>query len=108
MFKCVDNKIQITRGDSAIFSLAITKESGEAVTLAGGDKVLFTVKRTTRDKEVLIQKDITGGFLVLLPSDTAELPYGFYVYDVQLTYADGEVDTIIPPNLFSVCEEVTF
>ena len=45
---------------------------------------------------------------MVLPEDTHELPYKIYKYDVQLTLADGFVDTIIPPTDFIVKEEVTW
>jgi hypothetical protein len=108
MFKCVDNRIQMTRGDTVLLTLQITDSNGKTIELASGDKALFTVKKTTRDKEFIIQKDISGGVLELDPVDTAQLDYGSYLYDVQLTYADGDVDTIITPTVFSICEEVTF
>lgn len=108
MFKIRNNKIYITRGDSAVLSLDITDADGNSYTPAGNDSLLFTVKVDTATSSHLIQKSITGGKVTLDPVDTESLPYGDYVYDVQLRMADGYVDTIIPPSLFRVEEEVTF
>ena len=44
----------------------------------------------------------------IVPQDTCEIRYGAYKYDVQLTFADGRVDTFIGPCDFVITEEVTF
>ena len=45
---------------------------------------------------------------VIEPEDTSGLDFGNYVYDVELTLADGTVNTIIPPSTFKVMGEVTY
>lgn len=44
--------------------------------------------------------------LVLEPEDTKTLPFGKYVYDIQITYADGKVDTFITKGRLRLTEEV--
>ena len=44
--------------------------------------------------------------LTLQPSDTKNLPFGNYVYDIELTTADGFVDTFIGPATFTLTGEV--
>ncbi len=102
-----NNTLFVTRGDSAVFGLNLTGADGNAYTLADGDKLTFTVKKTTSDKDALITKDVTTD-IVLQPSDTNGLEYGRYVYDLQLTRANGDVETIVTPSAFIVGEEVTF
>ena len=102
------NKIFLTRGDSAIFTLTITDANGDEYTPAEGDEITFTVKANTETRDILIQKDASSGKIEIQPEDTENLEYGNYVYDVQLKKSDGYVDTIITPHEFRLEEEVTF
>lgn len=108
MFEIYRNDISITRGDSAIFEVTITDKDGNTYTPINTDRVTFTVKENTRSNAIVFQKTVENGKIVIAPSDTEGLRYGKYVYDVQLVTADGWVDTIIPPHLFTVLGEVTF
>ena len=47
MFRIFKNKIFLTRGDSAIFTLTITDTNGDEYTPAEGDEITFTVKANT-------------------------------------------------------------
>ena len=99
--------ISITRGDTGIFTLNLM--NGRQAYDYSNDTVVLTVKKDTQTTEHLIQKAITyGENVVIAPADTANLPYGEYVYDVQVTTAGGLVDTVIPPSKFIVMPEVTF
>lgn len=98
--------ITLTRGDSASFHIDIVDSTGDAYELQDGDVVYFTVKKSTKTTDIVMQK--TGQDIVIDPSDTADLKYGTYAYDVQLSYAGGGVDTFIGPADFVVTEEVTF
>ena len=102
--------ITMIRGDTVEFDIVVQEldaqgESKEYV-LQEGDVLTFTVKKTTKTKEVLIQK--TGAHITILPEDTQDLEYKTYKYDVQLTMANGKVDTIIPPSNFIIKDEVTW
>ena len=106
-----DNSIEMVRGDSADFDiyLPIKDEEGQIIgeyTLEEGDVLLFTVKKNTKTDEVIFQK--SGQHVEILPEDTETLPYGKYVYDVELTYASGFRDTVIRPKELKLTDEVTF
>lgn len=105
MFKIQNNIIYITRGDTGIFDISILDSNKQEYILKENDTLTFTVKEDTVTVDILIQK--TGKKITIEPNDTANLLYGDYIYDVQLIH-DGIVDTIITPNKFSVCQEVTF
>lgn len=108
MLKIIGTEIHIIRGDTGVFTLDVKTAQGQAYDYSA-DTVLFTVKRNTFDREPLIQKTVVyGENITILPSDCANLSYGTYYYDVQLTTAGGIVDTIIPPSKFIVEQEVTF
>lgn len=106
MFKINGKTIQITRGDTGIFTLALTS-AGQPYDYSN-DEVLFTVKRNVNTTEIVFQKTVVYGENVTIePQDTASLSYGNYVYDVQVT-SGAVVDTVITPSVFEVLHEVTF
>ena len=99
--------ISLTRGDSLILGITITKDE-EEYTPVTGDKVRFALKHVIADDEPLILKDadISTMTLTIEPSDTKNLAFGTYVYDIELTTHDGYVDTFIGPAKFNLTEEV--
>lgn len=79
------------------------------------DRLTFTVKRELSDEAPVVVKTLDNGIvrreqeclLLLVPEDTARLPFGAYWYDVELVLASGYTDTVIPPSPFLVTGEVT-
>ena len=106
MLDIVDNNIFLTRGDSAIIPLTITL--GDEEYDYSNDYVQFTVKRNTVTETIIIQKTINNGGFKILPSDTNELEYQAFQYDVQLIKPNGDVFTVIPPHDFVLMPEVNF
>lgn len=110
MFKIKSGKegpvITLTRGDYASFAIEMKDASGEPYELQTGDTVYFTVKRSTKDEEILIQKE--GLEIEILPEDTEGLSYGTYRYDCQFTPSNGKIDTFIGPSDFVISDEVTW
>ena len=53
------------------------------------------------DTEPLVDKEISNESLVLElePEDTKDLGFGKYAYDIQITFADGTVDTFISDTI---------
>lgn len=107
-----DNTIEMVRGDSETLNIRIEDETG-LVPLVTGDTVYFTVKRDPR----LLEKDFqitvtsfTDGVAIanINPQDTKSMDPGMYAYDVQVTFANGEVKTIVPEATFVLRGEVTF
>lgn len=99
------------RGDTGRWPFAVA-EDGSATNLTGGSLV-FTVKRAYTDSGYVIRRTIgdgitvtsaSGGSIVvsLPPSATADLPPypSQFVWDLQLTEADGDVWTVARGNLF--------
>lgn len=104
-----DKTIKLTRGDTARLTVPIINlaNNGE-YTMESGDILYFTVKKTAKDSDFLFQKSVTGSNLIhIRPEDTADLSFGKYKYDVQLTTATGDVYTVIEPSTFEVMEEIT-
>lgn len=108
MFKVDNNNISMIRGDSGVFTITIADTNGSPVALTDGDVLTFTLRRTPRSPTIVLQKTITDGTLTINSSDTQDMPFGSYVYDVELKRADGYTDTIISPHEFLLLEEVTY
>lgn len=104
-----DKTIKLTRGDTARLTVPIVNlaNNGE-YTMESGDILYFTIKKTAKDSDFLFQKSVTGSNSIhIRPEDTADLSFGKYKYDVQLTTATGDVYTVIEPSTFEVMEEIT-
>lgn len=115
-FSIFGNRIILTRGDSAEIVLTITNpQTGGPFVPGDDDEVYFTVKKKLNDREPVIQKTLGHGIvrhedslsIQLDPADTENLSYGIYKYDVELVMASGHTDTVVPPGLFILTEEVT-
>lgn len=103
-----NNDIRMTRGDTAVLDLSISNDDGSTYQITSDDTILFTMKKITADKTVVIQKAVSNGKITINPKETASLDYGNYVYDVELRRTDGFVATIITPHVLTLTEEVTF
>ena len=103
-----DNSIELTRGDTARLSVTVTNDDGEEYEVQSTDTLTLSIKKKVKDSEALVSKIIIGSKTFHIePRDTSGLPFGSYVYDVQLTTAEGDVYTVITPSNFTIAEEVT-
>lgn len=106
--------IELIRGDSLSLKFKRLDANGEPITTEA-DEVYFTIKRNTTTEDVVFQKtledmtfDNDGTYhIAILPQDTEELPYGDYVYDLEICVGDDYKKTISIGN-FKILEEVTF
>lgn len=108
-FFVVQNRIHLTKGDSAEFNLTIRdRVTGNVFILGDGDRLIFTLKRFITDKDPVLTKTLGQGIrqeqercvLVFLPEDTRHLSCGRYIYEVKLVRQNSYTDTIIPPRDF--------
>lgn len=114
--KVKKNKIEMTRGDTLYLTVSLTDRDGSEYIPAEGDAIRFALKDTAlnragtdyADEEPLIVKDVDMETMQLKldPADTKPLGFGTYVYDMQITKANGDVDTFIPPTSFVLTPEV--
>lgn len=103
-----NNVITITRGDTLETPVAIELESGKDFYPSNGDRIRFALKKRYSDPKPIIIKNIDGENLILRldAEETKILSPGRYVYDIELTTAEGYVDTFIDRGEFYVTEEV--
>lgn len=66
-------------------------------TPVAGDSVRFAMKQSYNATRVLIEKKIPIDTMILKldPMDTKKFSFGKYVYDIEITFANGDVDTFI-------------
>lgn len=109
MFEVKGNDLYLTRGDTARLAVNITNvcDDGEYIP-AADDTFRFTCKKNVYTDEMIFQKIATGNAVFkILPSDTKELDFATYVYDIELTTVDGDVYTVIPYSMLHILKEVT-
>lgn len=98
--------ISMTRGDSESITVRCSESFNE------GDTVTFTMREAV-DEPIVLQKVITDfpdgeAVIPFYPEDTEGLEFGDYVYDIQMTRADGTVTTLLVPAKFTLKDEVTY
>lgn len=100
--------ITLTRGDTFKALVTITNVDGSPYMPQEGDHVRFAMKNDYNNKEPLVFKDIPIDTMMLIiePEDTKSLAFGKYVYDIQLTKSNGDVDTFITKAKINITEEV--
>nr|DAU94700.1 MAG TPA: hypothetical protein [Bacteriophage sp.] len=107
MFNVFMNDITMTKGDDASFDVSVSYDDKcKPYVMQQGDVLTFTAKKTAADEAAVIQKTLTELKLVLAAADTKDLDAGSYKYDLQLTFADGRVQTVAVGN-FVLEEEIT-
>ena len=110
MVTVVNNTITLVRGDTVEIPLTLRLRNGEKYIPSEGDVVRFALKDGYGDDvPVLIHKVLPNDSLILrLEScETKEIMARKkpYVYDVELTTANGYVDTVVR-GIVNVLEEV--
>ena len=104
--------MEMFRGDSETLTvLARDKTTKAPIALVTGDTVILTIRRH-EDAEISFQKVVTtfvdGKALIrILPTDTSGLTRGRYVYDIEFTFASGEVKTPVK-GVFQLEGDVTY
>lgn len=103
-------KIYLTRGDTfrGLVEAFLPDSESKKYIPSSGDSVRFAMKRTYEDVNPILVKDIPIDTMVLTldPEDTKSLPFGMYFFDIQVTYANGDVDTFITKGKIHLTEEV--
>lgn len=93
-------QITLIRGDTLKMQVSIFINKQPYIP-ASGDVIRFAMKQSMSSSKVLIHKEIPNDTLMLhlLPSDTKRLAFGNYVYDIEITFENGDVDTFITGKL---------
>ena len=108
MHKLTGNNIILTRGDTLKLSVALYNADGTEYTPQAGDVIRFAMKKDYTDANPILNITIPNATQILTidPVDTKTLEFGQYVYDIEITKADGTVDTFISEAAFTIAPEV--
>lgn len=107
MYTIKGTKITLTKGDSFYCQIAL-KKNGNPYTPEQGDSIRFVMKKNYTDSTVVIEKTIPIDTMTLAiaSADTKTLACGTYQYDMEITFADGDIDTFINRAEFEIVPEV--
>lgn len=115
MYSIKGTTISLTRGDTFVAVISLTRGS-ERYEPAEGDTIRFALKdyhmnaqqTAWVDETVLVTKNVPTDTMQLKldPEDTKDLHFGQYRYDIELTYANGDVDTFIENAVIIIAPEV--
>lgn len=103
------NIIKVTRGDTLPLAVSLKKGDTE-YTPVSGDSIRFALStgyKGQNNYQLILTKEIPTDTLsfVLSAEETQSLTNPRYNYDVQITYADGDVETITS-SVMLMLEEV--
>ena len=101
-------QIKLTRGDTLQATITMENADGEIYEPEAGDVIRFALKKDFKNEEVLLEKTIPNETLELeiLPEETKSLEFGKYVFDIQIEFEDGRIDTFISEGIFIIAPEV--
>lgn len=108
-----NNNIRLTRGDTLTLTVTLLQEVApvppateptiEPYTPVEGDVIRFAVSKGYKTEpayELKFEETIPNDTLTFTAiSSKTSIDYGTYNYDVQITHADGAVDTFISAKL---------
>ena len=96
--------IVMPRGDVRPIQFDVYESDGETMTDIVFDDIFFTVKKNFTDKDPRFQKRLSDGSItkdeeghyhtVIYSTDTDVLPFGEYVFDIELKKSNASVPDI--------------
>lgn len=101
--------LYMTRGDTEALTVSCPNRP-----FSKGDIVEMTVRQFEGFGDVLLYKKVSSftedgkAEIYIAPQDTDALMFGSYSYDVQVTFTDLGVKTVVKPSLFVVGKENTY
>lgn len=103
----ISNKdIYMTKGDTVRITLDIRDKDGNEYVIRSGDVIRMVVKNKRLDKDIIIIESTTKD-LVIESDMTSKIIPGNYEYDVQITFNNGDINTIVPKHKFVILQEVS-
>lgn len=112
MFKISLNKIYLTKGDTARFTISLVDLPGvkQDYELSETDSIYFIVTKTPDIVDINSLDDNNscifykqGVSIILEPEDTKDLEEGVYYYQVRVILGEsGDLNTIIEPEEFHI------
>ena len=106
MVNITDKNIFMTKGDTIKLTLDIKDKLGKTYYMAEGDSIKLAVRKPHATVDTFVVTSNTVD-LYISSGITANVKEGEYQYDVQITFANGEINTIVPLHKFVIQKEVS-
>lgn len=105
--------LEFTRGDTQFLKFQLKDGFENVISPTSEDNIYFTVKQNQNSSKALIQKkypesiEYTDGYFnfTLNSDDTSDLPYGTYMYDIELK--SGDYVKTLGFGTITLTEEIT-
>ncbi len=107
MYEVKGKTITMTRGDTVKIDVTMKDANGNVYTPLPGEVIRFKVKKNWFDKTALLEIPIPISTMRLhiAPENTSTWAFGQYVFDIQITHNNGDVDTFINKGTLNITEE---
>lgn len=108
-------EIVLVRGDTLKLCIESIKTSdGGEYTLSDSDVIYIDIKKVGNDDTAVLSKMLTyadysetGPAIMLYPRDTADIPFGNYVFDIRLVMDEDNIYTIVPETKLRIIRNIT-
>lgn len=95
------------RGDTGIIDVDM-RAYGYDFAFRDGDSAILSIKKKLSDDDYVLQKRADSkGMFVFFPEDTRGIAPGTYWYDIEVTFKEGQVLTIVGPAPYKILADVT-
>lgn len=102
-----NDNIYLTRGDTAIFDIALTDEDDNPYIMSADEIIIFSLRKLYDKGHILVQKQSATPSFTLDTNDTKDLSFGTYKYDIYLfNNVSYKLDTFLADKDFIIGEEV--
>lgn len=104
MLRINNNDITLTRGDTLTLTVTLTNMDGEPYEPESGDSIRFAVSTGyfgDSNYALHFEQSIPADSMTFtMPAtETGNLEYKEYNYDIEITHSDGCIDTVISGKL---------
>ena len=108
MLEINENRIYLTRGDSASIAISLTDSLGNEYTPYFTDRIFFRLKKNVFGNSLILVKEINVSTLKLelLPADTQNLAFSSYRYEIELVTESGLCYTVVENSEFVIGAEL--
>ncbi len=108
MLEIKDNRIYLTRGDTAFITISLKDSLNNTYTPTLTDKIYFRLKKNVFGDSLLLVKEINIDTLTLelTPNDTKNLDFSSYCYEIELITASGQCYTVVENAPFIIGPEL--
>lgn len=108
-------EIVMVRGDTLKLRIeSIISSDGDEYILSDTDVIYIDLRKENDPGTAVISKQITaadhsedGLPIVLYPGETADIPFGNYVFDVRLVMDEDNIFTIVPATRLKIVRNIT-